>query len=1350
MSPYPPEAGETVQVGVTVVNRGNRQAAATQLRLFRGHPVANGSTIGQATLTQLAPGASATVVFEWLANGPPGSIQLVAVADATFTLTESDETNNQAAVPVTITGPAGAGVDLEIPLLEVDPSMLTMLPQPVSARIVVRNLGLDPVSSTVALFEGAPPAGSLLAEQPVALAPRSSALVMVPFEIATSGTRTLTAIADRASLLAETREDNNEAIAVVTDPRNTLDVSIASVSPDSADLIVGETLTVAATVRNGGTVPVAEVPVILAHAERGLAELDRERVSLAPGSATTVTLTWNTAFTGDAVPLAIVADPFDLLIEQDESNNRRDLAVRIRPSSLANLHVSGADVTFHPDPPLQGGAAIVRARVTNPTPVEAGPFLVRFYLGAPGDGGRLLGAVSLPGVDAQGEEVAEVAWSPVDAHGALGVYVVADATSQVEEYDEGDNVAFRPFQVIGLPDLSVSSADLTFDPPFPRQGEDVTVRVVVHNLGPRPAPPTALRVLAGEPSGGIVLSELPVPELLPGHSYPVSFVWIPDFEGARSIAAMTDAGEAVVESDEGNNLGRREVVVQDADFYTSAPYFSPDGDGVQDETVLAYRAAGPVRILVSDARGHRIRTLADEAPAQGTAPWDGRDERGRLQPDGVYSLTLETQSGSAMARLDVVLDTNRSPIHDAAGTGLVALRTIDTSQANVRGLAWMPSEDEVLLIVPADQPLAGLTQGLLRWRLDGARSYVAHDGWYDVDTEFASADAVAPDAREVLITKGGEVFAVDLLAGTRRRIAPGVRALWSPDATRILVASEVYARDGTLLATLPFVDGSWSPDGLELIEGRELVHRDGTGARQIPTPSEIVEGSQIGQACFLGSSWRGDGRIALGFGRRVEQQQEMTVIVVCAPDRVFVHDPETGESSEALGLRGLAQSDQWSPDGGRLLHRGRGFTSEVTRAEQGPSLQIWPSVVRATPRRSGAFFCDGGPEGCSSFVSRLSVLTNLLNLTADLVPTLLPGNNGILVKGTSTDANLDRWQVEYTTSGQPTEWRPIGAASSASVVDGLLATWIPPDPGTYLLRLVVWDRAGGRRTTTRVVSWSQTPPLANITPSERLISPNDDGVKDSVRFDFLVQEPTRLEVRIEGPEPPSGTPGQPPIVRRFSLDLPTVGPGLLVWDGRDAAGQRATDGRYTVFLNQLPFPVEVDATPPEVGFRHDNLRAISSVLMVSPDELQGPTGECAPVRVRVRAPALDRYWHVVDPHLKRWSHGIYEWGTDPIYEPERDAGGAIVYIGGVPKVARFDGRPVDRTGLVGAPNWPRTIEAEDFAGNVSTLVSPAIGKRVFVVGLRPQPRCLPPGSALPPLATSTARSSGSRRGRASS
>ena len=73
--------------------------------------------------------------------------------------------------------------------------------------------------------------------------------------------------------------------------------------------------------------------------------------------------------------------------------------------------------------------------------------------------------------------------------------------------------------------------------------------------------------------------------------------------------------------------------------------FSPDGDGVEDATTVAYRlrgAASSVRVRIYDANGRLVRTLPT-APAgeTGVVAWDGADDQGRDLPMGIYVVLLD-------------------------------------------------------------------------------------------------------------------------------------------------------------------------------------------------------------------------------------------------------------------------------------------------------------------------------------------------------------------------------------------------------------------------------------------------------------------------------------------------------------------------------------------------------------------------------------------------------------------------------------------------------------------------------------------------------------------------------------
>ncbi len=92
--------------------------------------------------------------------------------------------------------------------------------------------------------------------------------------------------------------------------------------------------------------------------------------------------------------------------------------------------------------------------------------------------------------------------------------------------------------------------------------------------------------------------------------------------------------------------------------------FSPDGDGRDDRTVISYRLSVPkarVLIEVYNLLGSRVRVVLDqeESGSEGLVVWDGKDNRGRVLPAGIYVIYMEAidpYSGYLLRRkVDVVL-----------------------------------------------------------------------------------------------------------------------------------------------------------------------------------------------------------------------------------------------------------------------------------------------------------------------------------------------------------------------------------------------------------------------------------------------------------------------------------------------------------------------------------------------------------------------------------------------------------------------------------------------------------------------------------------------------------------------
>jgi hypothetical protein len=98
-------------------------------------------------------------------------------------------------------------------------------------------------------------------------------------------------------------------------------------------------------------------------------------------------------------------------------------------------------------------------------------------------------------------------------------------------------------------------------------------------------------------------------------------------------------------------------------FSVDPKIFSPDGDGMDDVAGISYMLPDHDyhgEILIFDANGHLARHLIQNAlfGTHGTIVWDGRDDRMRLMPTGVYIIYIRIfnlQGGIKSFKIPVVL-----------------------------------------------------------------------------------------------------------------------------------------------------------------------------------------------------------------------------------------------------------------------------------------------------------------------------------------------------------------------------------------------------------------------------------------------------------------------------------------------------------------------------------------------------------------------------------------------------------------------------------------------------------------------------------------------------------------------
>ncbi len=93
------------------------------------------------------------------------------------------------------------------------------------------------------------------------------------------------------------------------------------------------------------------------------------------------------------------------------------------------------------------------------------------------------------------------------------------------------------------------------------------------------------------------------------------------------------------------NSQSTEYLVEASSFELSSTLLSPDGDGYQDEIEINYQLEDgnlSARIDIYNGRGLPVRQLFNNGllGTHGTFSWDGRDEKGKVLPQGQYLIYI--------------------------------------------------------------------------------------------------------------------------------------------------------------------------------------------------------------------------------------------------------------------------------------------------------------------------------------------------------------------------------------------------------------------------------------------------------------------------------------------------------------------------------------------------------------------------------------------------------------------------------------------------------------------------------------------------------------------------------------
>ncbi|MHB8873715.1 MAG: CARDB domain-containing protein, partial [Myxococcaceae bacterium] len=1334
--------GEPLVATALVRNEGFAESGPVSVRAFGQ----DGRPMGPAqTVQTVLAGASAPVTLVLDTTGHGGATQVFIVVDSEGLVDETREDDNRVAKPLLVR-PAPAGSDFFVAAgsLQAAPSSVSRLPASITVSGRVGNLGQSGATGvTVSLLVQ----GNVVASAQVDLAAQSNVPITLTGTVTSAtGTVPVAVVVNPGGVLAEERDDNNSAaIALPLDPTVNVGVTGLTLSPSPVDQ--GRDLSIVFSVRNQGTsaASTAHARATIRNSSGAIvASLPPKSVTVPAGGAVSVNMTWRANAAGQNTVEVAVDHPDDA----DAADNSASAPVSVVGSPLPNLLVRVGGLTVTPDPPLEGQQATASAVITNEGGGPAGAFWVELFVGDPAQGGVRFARLPVAQVLAGASQSVS---APFDANfvGERSIVVKVDSDSEVSEFDEDDNLAVIRTTPDTIPDLSVSAADISPTPDFPKEGDVVSVAVWVSNLGGQDAAQVGVELYLGAPeAGGTPLGTATLGMVGAGGREQATFGFdTAGRQGGQGLVAIVNQARAVTESRYDNNRAERQVVVQDANLALSNPYFSPNADGVKDDTALYYRLAqaAPVTVDLMDAEGTLVNRLSAPASTGGSISWDGRASDGRLARDGVYRMLASADapgSSSLLGELSVVVDTNRSPLEDAAGTTWLTEENLEASFSSDKDyiitgspIAAMPDDSGVVFYKGSDhydwslgrsvgcgfyfQPIGG-----------GAAMRLTPDSML-CDLSTNTGIAVSPDGDRIAFVKSNcspyscsaqsiELFSVSTQTFSVLPIDPamgvGGPLVFSPDGKRLVLvvgsrpvtlrAIDLAGGGGAVLATDTngFLEYGFSPDGSKLsfmtYSGLYSANADGSGAQRLV---DLTVVSGLGLSPSMRHAWISDGReIAFTIDRQShwdcagKEEGCQEVLNPTPVPGVLAANISTGATRMLFGTE-LASSLASGPGGEAVAF-------SVNR-RNGLDLGIWFSGTR---NPMGRLFVNPGdyvtevrwsPLGtfihalvrkAGTNTERYLAYSSLGNLGTRLAASRAAGSSGFAFLGTATDHHFEDYELAVrplASSGAPL----VLGRSPLSVVNGLLGQWAPGAPGIYEATLTARDKAGNSRTRKTKLAWSHAPAVANVTRSPAVFSPNGDGVLDSSTVSYTVTAPISAELSFVNA-------GGIPVRRILKTHLQAES-ASLAWDGLDDQGVTVVDGAYSARVEGVSVPVEVDNTPPVVSLELKESTPFGGSHEFVAIEIPVLLGGLADTLTSVGIP---RSWAASDVHLTGWSvesssasaPGVFGGGWFGSTAQEKDVLWVGHYAGGAFR-----------------------LRATDAAGNEAVTAAKVPSEKLFITGV---------------------------------
>ncbi|MFH1651352.1 MAG: CARDB domain-containing protein [Chloroflexota bacterium] len=558
-SPEEPGIGTEVTFTATVRNRGSGASGATVLEGYL-----DDGLLLTLPLKALPPGATATEKFRWKAAAGDHAVRIVL--DGSQAVPESDEDNNTGTYALSVLAP-----DLIVSGIDWSPAESSVGGR-VDFTVTVQNQGslAARLSRVYFSIDGASRGYCEISRVP------AGATANVTFSwVALVGSHSLTAIADGFGQVAESDESNNTGTAAYTTLAPDFIVDAITWSP--AEPEEGDEVTVTVKLKNqgGGN-------ALASHVSYYLDDQFYANEYVAPlraGATSTRTLTLDAAARPQVI--RVIADAAKEVAEIDETNNEKTAAL---PSLAPDLAVSS--ISWSPETPLAAHHVTFTVTVINRGKWLSTPSLLHFFID------EEMRTVHIGDLEAGASENATFAWTALK--GTHTLRAVADGGDYVVESNEANNTTSVKLVSAELAAADLRVSGISWSPPSPAVGDEVTFIVSVRNQG---SGQSAWTNLDFSLDSGFHDTALLSP-IVPGGEGSVMFIWKAQ-PGKQRVTAVADTEERLAESNEDNNTGTVDISVAAPDLAITDLRWEPADPAPGDEVSLtvtisnrgSYRAA---------------------------------------------------------------------------------------------------------------------------------------------------------------------------------------------------------------------------------------------------------------------------------------------------------------------------------------------------------------------------------------------------------------------------------------------------------------------------------------------------------------------------------------------------------------------------------------------------------------------------------------------------------------------------------------------------------------------------------------------------------------------------------------